>query len=102
MKVKELLAKINEMKVAGQISDESEVLSYADEFAELTEYYASDICLTSLSANSRFLEEIEYDIDRYQRYIAKDSSSEFWKNMLSRARHTKDMLLSKWKDALVI
>lgn len=102
MKVKELLAKINEMKVTGQISDESEVLSYADEFAELTEYYASDICLTSPSANSRFLEEIEDDIDRYQRHIAKDSSSEFWKNMLSRARHTKDMLLSKWKDALVI
>ena len=102
MKVKELLAKINEMKVAGQISDESEVLSYVDKFAELTEYHASDICLTSLSANSRFLEEIEYDIDRYQRYIAKDSSSKFWKNMLSRTRHTKDMLLSKWKDALVI
>ena len=30
--VEELLAKINEMKVAGQISDESEVLSYADDF----------------------------------------------------------------------
>lgn len=102
MKVKELLAKINEMKVAGQISDESEVLSYVDEFAELTEYHASDISLTSPSANSRFLKEIEDDIDRYQRHITKDNSSEFWKNMLSRARHTKDMLLGKWKDALVI
>lgn len=64
--------------------------------------HSTIICLTSPSANSNFLEEIEDDIDRYQRYIAKDSNPEFWKNMLSRARHTKDMLLGKWKDALVI
>ena len=71
MKVREFLAKIDEMKKTGLISDESEVLTFADEFMELCPYEGSDVAL-ALLVNNKFLhDELAEQIDRCQRHLNK-------------------------------
>ena len=71
MKVREFLAKIDEMKKTGLISDESEVLTFADEFMELCPYEGSDVALTPLVNNKFLHDELAEQIDRCQRHLNK-------------------------------
>ena len=69
MKVREFLAKIDEMKKTGLISDESEVLTFADEFMELCEYKRSDVALAALADNKFLHDELAEQIDRCQQHF---------------------------------
>ena len=71
MKVKDFLAEIDNLKKAKKITDESEVLTFADEFMELCPYEGSDLAL-ALLVNNKFLhDELAEQIDRCQRHINK-------------------------------
>lgn len=67
MKVKEFLAEIDKLKKANKITDESEVLTFVDEFMELCPYEGNTVALTTLSSNSFLKEELDEKIERKQR-----------------------------------
>ncbi len=69
MKVKDFLAEIDNLKKAKKITDESEVLTFADEFMELCEYKRSDVALAALADNKFLHDELAEQIDRCQRHF---------------------------------
>ena len=69
MKVKDFLAEIDKLKKAKKITDESEVLTFADEFMELCEYKRSDVALAALADNKFLHDELAEQIDRCQRHF---------------------------------
>lgn len=71
MKVKDFLTEIDKLKQAKKITDESEVLTFVDEFMELCEYKRSDVALTTLVGNKFLQDELVEQIDRCQRHFDK-------------------------------
>ena len=71
MKVKDFLAEIDNLKKAKKITDESEVLTFADEFMELCPYEGSDVALAPLVNNKFLHDELAEQIDRCERHLNK-------------------------------
>ena len=122
MKVKDFLAEIDNLKKAKKITDESEVLTFADEFMELCEYKRSDVALAALADNKFLHDELAEQIDRCQRhfdelkYCVEDPAAFFDEEKRDLAEldlYNKEKDLKKikelekkynttWKNALVI
>ena len=121
MKVKDLLTKIEKLKKAGKITDESEVLTYVDEFGTLCEYEEDDVSLTSLSDNEFLKDEAAENLDRCRRHYDElkahiedpdffdeeerdlaERDLKYKKDELDKAEAYSKKYDTGWKDALVI
>lgn len=111
MKLREFLSEIEKMKSAGLVTDESEVLTYVDEFSEVVPYEKSNISLVSVMSNTQtFIEDYEAKVHRCRRRIARAKTAEETEDQIANLQHELDDAMKKldmlktgsWRDAVVV